>query len=69
MSRFEGFKGEKLIIEMLLAWDKDFTKHSQAEPKRELARKLLELGNELPQQKIDFENLARELDIYGIQLT
>ena len=69
MPRFEGFKGEKLIIEMLLAWDKDFTKRSQAEPKRELARKLLELGSELPQQKIDFENLARELDIYGIQLT
>ena len=68
MPRFEGFKGEKLIIEMLLSWDKDFTKHSQAKPKRELARKLLELGKELPHQKIDFEKLARELDINGIQL-
>ena len=46
MPRFDGFKGEKLILEVLLAWDKEFTKHSQAEPKRELARKLLELGNE-----------------------
>ena len=52
-SMFQGLCGEKLITQMLLTWEKDITKttQSQIEPRQELARKILLLGDNLCRQE------------------
>ena len=62
-------KGEKLFNAMLLEWDRVNQLDAQVEIRQELARKLLELDalyNGLPEQKPDFEAIAKEIDIHGM---
>ena len=62
-------KGEKLFNAMLLQWDRVNQLDAQVEIRQELARKLLELDalyNGLPEQKPDFEAIAKEIDIHGM---
>ena len=59
-SMFQGLCGEKLITQMLLTWEKHITKTTQLqiEPRRELARKLLLLGDKVCKQERSLEPRA-----------
>ena len=59
-STFQGLCGEKLIMLMLLTWEQHIIKatQSQIEPRRELARKLLQLGDKVCKQELSLEPRA-----------
>lgn len=65
--QFRGFEREKLFIQLLFAWDSNASRY-EVEPRRTLARKIIELGSkhynagECPSE---FEYLAKEIDDNG----
>ena len=61
-STFQSLCGEKLIMQMLLTWEKNIIKATQSpiEPRRELARKLLQLGDKVCKQGLSLEPRAKD---------